>query len=78
MVTVLKHTNSCYISVELQYYLRLVEPSLVCCDEATQATVADAVADTADVNTDVLRLDTNEFMEYIKGYSDDIDSFTYV
>ncbi|KAL0867438.1 hypothetical protein ABMA27_008225 [Loxostege sticticalis] len=61
---------------ELQYYLRLVEPSLVCCDEATQETVADAVADTADVNTDVLHLDTNEFMEYIKEYSDDIDSFT--
>ncbi|XP_028160531.1 uncharacterized protein LOC114352955, partial [Ostrinia furnacalis] len=59
---------------ELQHYLRLVEPALVFCDEATQAAVRVATAD-APAPAHVLPIHDDALLDYIQGHTDDLDSF---
>ncbi|XP_063832956.1 uncharacterized protein LOC135082136 isoform X3 [Ostrinia nubilalis] len=62
---------------ELQHYLRLVEPALVFCDEATQAAVRVATAD-APAPAHVLPIHDDALLDYIQGHTDDLDSFEAV
>ncbi|XP_028165276.1 nicotinic acid-CoA ligase pyr1-like [Ostrinia furnacalis] len=59
---------------ELQHYLRLVEPALVFCDEATQAAVRVATAD-APAPAHVLPIHDDALLDYIQGHTDDLDFF---